>query len=59
MTDAARQWPSATEAVARARQVLASVPDPEIPVLSVVDLGIIRDVCIEVDGSLKVSVSPT
>jgi len=32
------------EACARIRQVLASVPDPEIPVISVVDLGIVRSV---------------
>ena len=28
-------------------QILATVNDPEVPVLSVVDLGIIRNVCIE------------
>ena len=38
--------------------VLADVPDPEIPVISVVDLGIIRDV--EWDGdTLVVSITPT
>lgn len=31
-------------AIARVRDVLASVPDPEIPAVSVVDLGIVRDV---------------
>lgn len=29
----------------RVMDVLAHVPDPEIPVVSVVDLGIVRDVC--------------
>lgn len=38
--------------------VLAAVPDPEIPVLSVVDLGIVRKVAFE-DGDLVVSITPT
>ncbi|GJL82231.1 MAG: phenylacetate-CoA oxygenase subunit PaaJ [marine bacterium B5-7] len=41
---------------------LESVPDPEIPVLSVVDLGIIRDVEIVDDDSnshVVITVSPT
>ncbi len=37
---------------------LAEVPDPEIPVLSVLDLGIVRDVAIKPDG-VEVSVAPT
>ncbi|ACL58276.1 1,2-phenylacetyl-CoA epoxidase subunit PaaD [Methylobacterium nodulans] len=37
---------------------LAQVPDPEIPVISVVDLGIIRDVVWE-DDTLIVTVTPT
>ena len=36
---------------------LADVPDPEIPVLSIVDLGIVRDV--QCDGGVVVSLSPT
>ena len=36
------------------RQVLASVPDPEIPVVSVVDLGIVREVTAE-----RVTITPT
>lgn len=39
-------------------QWLRRVPDPEIPVVSVVDLGIIRDVSI-VEGSVEVAVAPT
>ena len=49
----------AAAAVARARVVLAAVPDPEIPVLSVVDLGIIRAVESQPDGTLQVAVTPT
>ena len=37
---------------------LAEVPDPEIPVVSVTELGIIRDVAYE-DDQLVVAVTPT
>lgn len=40
-------------------RVLESVPDPEIPVLSVVDLGIVRHVRWEADGRLHVGLTPT
>ncbi len=36
--------PTAPDVVARLWDVLAHVPDPEIPVVSIVDLGIVRDV---------------
>ena len=39
--------------------ILADVPDPEIPVLNVVELGIIRHVRIADDGRVTVGVSPT
>lgn len=44
--------------VEQAWQVLRGVPDPEIPVLSVVDLGIIRYVR-ETAGDVEIGVSPT
>lgn len=50
---------TAADAVPRARAVLEGVPDPEIPVLSVVDLGIIRSIVLAADGALRVGVSPT
>ena len=40
-------------------RVLERVPDPEIPVLSVVDLGIIRHVRSGEDGRIHVGVAPT
>ncbi len=43
----------------RVLAVLATVPDPEIPVISVVDLGVIRHVEIADDGSVEVGVAPT
>ena len=44
--------------MARIFDALATVPDPEIPVVSVVELGIVRDVRWE-DGALAVAVTPT
>ena len=42
----------------RAWDVLRGVNDPEVPVISVVDLGIVRDVIVD-DGGLVVAVTPT
>lgn len=38
---------------------LGEVADPEIPVISVIDLGIIRDVRMESDGLIRIIISPT
>jgi ring-1,2-phenylacetyl-CoA epoxidase subunit PaaD len=43
----------------RAWTILQSVLDPEIPVLSIVDLGIVRDVRVTDDHSVEVALSPT
>ncbi len=56
MSDIASTSLSAT--AARAWKVLAGVADPEIPVLSVVDLGIVREIRAG-DGELEVTVTPT
>lgn len=48
----------ASARIAQAWRVLASVSDPEIPVISVVDLGIVRDVLESATG-LEVRVTPT
>jgi len=37
---------------------LAEIPDPEIPVISLVDLGVIRDVAIE-NGNVRIEFTPT
>ena len=37
---------------------LDAVPDPEIPVISIVDLGVVRDVDID-RGAVKVTITPT
>jgi len=43
----------------RIREVLAGVEDPEIPQLSVVDLGIVREVRRGEDGTPVVRITPT
>ncbi|WP_422647897.1 Phenylacetic acid degradation protein PaaD [Cupriavidus sp. H18C1] len=45
--------------VARAWTVLDAVPDPEIPVVSIRDLGILREVAIADDGALEIVITPT
>jgi ring-1,2-phenylacetyl-CoA epoxidase subunit PaaD len=45
--------------VQAARQALTAVPDPELPALTIVDLGIVRFVCLRPDGVLDVGLSPT
>jgi len=39
-------------------EVLDTVMDPEIPVLSILDLGIVRDVRVE-DGKVYIAITPT
>ena len=41
-----------------ARAIAASVPDPEIPVLTIADLGILRGVTVD-DGRVVVTITPT
>ena len=43
----------------RVWELLAKVLDPEIPVLSIVDLGIVREVRQQADGRVKVAITPT
>ena len=50
--------PRCAARTARAWQVLAGVSDPEIPVISVVDLGLVRAV-VETDDGVEVHVTPT
>ncbi|HYZ18486.1 MAG TPA: 1,2-phenylacetyl-CoA epoxidase subunit PaaD [Gaiellaceae bacterium] len=39
-------------------EALAEIPDPEIPVISIVELGVVRDVVVE-NGSVRVEFTPT
>jgi ring-1,2-phenylacetyl-CoA epoxidase subunit PaaD len=50
---------AAEERVALAWSVLDGVEDPEIPAVSIVDLGLIRFVRAQPDGNLEVGLSPT
>jgi ring-1,2-phenylacetyl-CoA epoxidase subunit PaaD len=44
---------------AEVRAVVAAVPDPEIPVLTIDDLGVLRDVHVGDDGHVEVTITPT
>ncbi|MFM7217902.1 MAG: 1,2-phenylacetyl-CoA epoxidase subunit PaaD [Bacteroidota bacterium] len=41
------------------RGILASIPDPEIPVITIDELGILRDILVEADGKIRVKITPT
>ncbi|MFB8275152.1 1,2-phenylacetyl-CoA epoxidase subunit PaaD [Nocardia colli] len=43
----------------RARLVAASVTDPEMPPLTLDDLGVLREVTVSADGSVLVTITPT
>ena len=45
--------------VSLAWEALAAVDDPELPALSIIDLGLIRGVEPRPDGTLEVALSPT
>jgi ring-1,2-phenylacetyl-CoA epoxidase subunit PaaD len=49
---------SETDLRQRAWTVAASVVDPEIPVLTIADLGVLRDVTLR-DGEVEVAITPT
>ena len=42
----------------RVWEALAEIPDPEIPTISIVDLGVVRDVAVE-NGTVRVEFTPT
>ena len=45
--------------LAAARRIAGSVADPEIPVITIEDLGVLRDVTIDSDGVVHASITPT
>lgn len=47
------------EKINAARRLLDAVCDPEIPVLTVSDLGVVRDVRLLDDGTVEVVITPT
>lgn len=48
-----------SERLAHARAAIAHIADPEIPVLTLGDLGVIRDVTLDAQGVLEVAITPT
>jgi ring-1,2-phenylacetyl-CoA epoxidase subunit PaaD len=56
--DVARPVP-ADPAARRAWEVAATVTDPEIPVLTIEDLGVLRSVEVGDDGAVRVQLTPT
>jgi ring-1,2-phenylacetyl-CoA epoxidase subunit PaaD len=43
----------------RARAIAATVPDPELPMVTIADLGILRDVTEDDQGRVHVTITPT
>lgn len=46
-------------ASAALRAAVGRVPDPEIPVLTIADLGVLRDVTVDDRGRVEVTITPT
>jgi ring-1,2-phenylacetyl-CoA epoxidase subunit PaaD len=44
---------------AEVRAIVAEVLDPEVPVLTIEDLGILRDVVVDEHGHVRVTITPT
>ena len=45
--------------IARAREAVEQVCDPEIPVLTIADLGVLRSIDFASDGAVDVTITPT
>jgi ring-1,2-phenylacetyl-CoA epoxidase subunit PaaD len=45
--------------LAAARAAAEAVPDPELPAVTIADLGILRDVVLRADGRAVVTITPT
>ncbi len=43
----------------RLQRLVGEVPDPEIPVLTIEDLGVLRSVALDDDGGVVVTITPT
>jgi ring-1,2-phenylacetyl-CoA epoxidase subunit PaaD len=43
----------------RALEIAGAVPDPELPVLTIADLGVLRAVEVGDDGAVEVTITPT
>lgn len=56
---AARAAAPPADVLARLRALLSQVADPEIPVISVLDLGVVRHLLQRPDGTIEVGIAPT
>lgn len=45
--------------IEEARRLASAVLDPELPVITIADLGILRDVLLRDDGGIEVVITPT
>jgi ring-1,2-phenylacetyl-CoA epoxidase subunit PaaD len=50
---------SEADVLARARAAVEQVCDPEIPVLTIADLGVLRSIQATADGGIEVTITPT
>jgi ring-1,2-phenylacetyl-CoA epoxidase subunit PaaD len=50
---------SREDVLARARAAVEQVCDPEIPVLTIADLGVLRSIVPAADGAIEVTITPT
>ncbi|MEA2834758.1 MAG: ring,2-phenylacetyl-CoA epoxidase subunit PaaD [Methylobacteriaceae bacterium] len=53
------QFEANDDLIARARAAVAQVCDPEIPVLTIADLGVLRSTETATDGAIEVAITPT
>jgi ring-1,2-phenylacetyl-CoA epoxidase subunit PaaD len=51
--------PTQQDLLHRAREVAASVTDPEMPMLTLEDLGVLRTVDLDASGNVVVTITPT
>ncbi|MFN2581679.1 MAG: 1,2-phenylacetyl-CoA epoxidase subunit PaaD [Candidatus Dormibacteria bacterium] len=51
--------PASATTLADVRRALGDIPDPEIPVLTIEDLGILRDVRVSDGGGVDIDITPT
>ena len=58
-TEAEGRRPQAGGHAAEVWDAVATVVDPEIPVLTIEDLGVLRGVSVEDDGTVVVTITPT
>jgi ring-1,2-phenylacetyl-CoA epoxidase subunit PaaD len=59
MATALAELDSKDDLITRAREAVEQVCDPEIPVLTIVDLGVLRSIDLGADGAVDVAITPT